>query len=188
MFIYVSKNVFDPGDPPTSLPPSTSPLATMSEPNPPSSLQTPASRPKQARSSTVGVVRGRTSPTPGTSGEQSTDGRPPTKRARKAINCEPCRNSKLKCDRFCHISLFSLQPINWTILPAKESAMFILCAARYFFFFFFPLDLICSSVLRSNITFQVLPQPAIKMLEVMKVAILLAAEMISSTSPGNSSS
>ncbi|KZT74513.1 hypothetical protein DAEQUDRAFT_720690 [Daedalea quercina L-15889] len=24
---------------------------------------------------------------------------PPTKRARKAINCEPCRNSKLKCDR-----------------------------------------------------------------------------------------
>ncbi|KAI0733456.1 hypothetical protein C8Q72DRAFT_754676, partial [Fomitopsis betulina] len=24
---------------------------------------------------------------------------PPPKRARKAINCEPCRNSKLKCDR-----------------------------------------------------------------------------------------
>lgn len=28
------------------------------------------------------------------------DSRPPApKRARKAINCEPCRNSKLKCDR-----------------------------------------------------------------------------------------
>ncbi|KAI6035557.1 fungal-specific transcription factor domain-containing protein [Pisolithus orientalis] len=39
-------------------------------------------------------VRSRTSPPPG---EQ--DARPPTKRARKAINCEPCRNSKLKCDR-----------------------------------------------------------------------------------------
>ncbi|KAG2159053.1 fungal-specific transcription factor domain-containing protein [Suillus bovinus] len=39
-------------------------------------------------------VRSRTSPPPN---EQ--DQRPPTKRARKAINCEPCRNSKLKCDR-----------------------------------------------------------------------------------------
>ncbi|OSD01799.1 hypothetical protein PYCCODRAFT_1412051 [Trametes coccinea BRFM310] len=29
----------------------------------------------------------------------SADARPPPKRARKAINCEPCRNSKLKCDR-----------------------------------------------------------------------------------------
>lgn len=56
-------------------------------------------RPKIARSSTGGVVRARQSPTPGGSGEQSNDGRPPTKRARKAINCEPCRNSKLKCDR-----------------------------------------------------------------------------------------
>ena len=26
----------------------------------------------------------------------------PAKRARKAINCEPCRNSKLKCDRSVH--------------------------------------------------------------------------------------
>ncbi|KAI5124760.1 hypothetical protein M0805_005394 [Coniferiporia weirii] len=26
-------------------------------------------------------------------------GKPPAKRARKAINCEPCRSSKLKCDR-----------------------------------------------------------------------------------------
>ncbi|KAG6833627.1 hypothetical protein H0H87_004254 [Tephrocybe sp. NHM501043] len=57
---------------------------------------TTAPRPKPARSNTTGTVRGRTSPT----GEQNGDGRPPTKRARKAINCEPCRNSKLKCDRF----------------------------------------------------------------------------------------
>ncbi|KAG1773830.1 hypothetical protein EDD22DRAFT_984110 [Suillus occidentalis] len=39
-------------------------------------------------------VRSRTSPPP-----NEHDQRPPTKRARKAINCEPCRNSKLKCDR-----------------------------------------------------------------------------------------
>ncbi|KAF9008835.1 hypothetical protein BDQ17DRAFT_1226625, partial [Cyathus striatus] len=55
-----------------------------------------APRPKPARSATTGTVRGRTSPV---SAEQNGDGRPPTKRARKAINCEPCRNSKLKCDR-----------------------------------------------------------------------------------------
>ncbi|KAG6820165.1 hypothetical protein H0H93_004428 [Arthromyces matolae] len=54
-----------------------------------------APRQKAARSNTTGTVRGRTSP----NGEQNADGRPPTKRARKAINCEPCRNSKLKCDR-----------------------------------------------------------------------------------------
>ncbi|KZP13067.1 hypothetical protein FIBSPDRAFT_754032 [Athelia psychrophila] len=36
----------------------------------------------------------------GLRGLNSTEGRPPpTKRARKAINCEPCRASKLKCDR-----------------------------------------------------------------------------------------
>ncbi|KIJ70407.1 hypothetical protein HYDPIDRAFT_23518 [Hydnomerulius pinastri MD-312] len=63
--------------------------------NEPSSSSTPASRSKPQRSSTTtGTVRSRTSPPPG---EQ--DARPPTKRARKAINCEPCRNSKLKCDR-----------------------------------------------------------------------------------------
>ncbi|KAF8974707.1 fungal-specific transcription factor domain-containing protein [Flammula alnicola] len=67
-----------------------------SNPPPPSPT---VPRPKQSRSSTSGVVRTRTSPTPGASGEQANDGRPPTKRARKAINCEPCRNSKLKCDR-----------------------------------------------------------------------------------------
>ncbi|KAH7888082.1 fungal-specific transcription factor domain-containing protein [Phlebopus sp. FC_14] len=61
----------------------------------PSSSTAPAPRQKQHRSSTAaGTVRSRTSPPPG---EQ--DPRPPTKRARKAINCEPCRNSKLKCDR-----------------------------------------------------------------------------------------
>ena len=32
------------------------------------------------------------------------DPRPPAKRSRKAINCEPCRASKLKCDRYCALS------------------------------------------------------------------------------------
>ncbi|KAF8897168.1 fungal-specific transcription factor domain-containing protein [Infundibulicybe gibba] len=57
-----------------------------------------APRPKPARSATAGTVRARASPTPGSSGENG-DRPPPTKRARKAINCEPCRGSKLKCDR-----------------------------------------------------------------------------------------
>ncbi|KAI5982288.1 fungal-specific transcription factor domain-containing protein [Pisolithus marmoratus] len=51
-------------------------------------------RQKQQQHQNKSNVRSRTSPPPG---EQ--DARPPTKRARKAINCEPCRNSKLKCDR-----------------------------------------------------------------------------------------
>ncbi|KAF9452002.1 hypothetical protein P691DRAFT_722737 [Macrolepiota fuliginosa MF-IS2] len=64
-----------------------------------SSVVSPSSaRPKGSRSTTSGTVRQRTSPPPGTQ-DQNGDGRPPTKRARKAINCEPCRNSKLKCDR-----------------------------------------------------------------------------------------
>ena len=48
------------------------------------------------------------SPGPGANGSSETadnaglDARPPPKRARKAINCEPCRNSKLKCDRCVH--------------------------------------------------------------------------------------
>ncbi|RDB20541.1 putative transcriptional regulatory protein C1F7.11c [Hypsizygus marmoreus] len=69
----------------------------MPDDNPTASTSSSAGpRPKPSRSSTTtGTVRGRTSP----SGEQNSDGRPPTKRARKAINCEPCRNSKLKCDR-----------------------------------------------------------------------------------------
>ncbi|KAG1780404.1 fungal-specific transcription factor domain-containing protein [Suillus placidus] len=51
----------------------------------------PRSKTQQRNSSNV---RSRTSPPP-----NELDQRPPTKRARKAINCEPCRNSKLKCDR-----------------------------------------------------------------------------------------
>jgi hypothetical protein len=49
----------------------------------------------------AGTSRSRSSPQPTattSTGEQNQEGRP-TKRARKAINCEPCRNSKLKCDR-----------------------------------------------------------------------------------------
>ncbi|KAF9468850.1 fungal-specific transcription factor domain-containing protein [Collybia nuda] len=67
----------------------------MPDDNPTTSSSAPT-RPKTQRTNATGTVRGRTSPTPG---EQNGDGRPPTKRARKAINCEPCRNSKLKCDR-----------------------------------------------------------------------------------------
>jgi hypothetical protein len=61
-----------------------------------------SSRPKPSRTATTaGTVRARAgSPPPGQSGEGTSDGRPPAKRARKAINCEPCRNSKLKCDRY----------------------------------------------------------------------------------------
>ncbi|KAH7916140.1 fungal-specific transcription factor domain-containing protein [Hygrophoropsis aurantiaca] len=65
------------------------------DPNPPGPSS--ATRPKPARTTTTGgTVRSRTSPPPGSADH---DSRPPTKRARKAINCEPCRNSKLKCDR-----------------------------------------------------------------------------------------
>ncbi|KAJ7590740.1 hypothetical protein C8J56DRAFT_540993 [Mycena floridula] len=69
----------------------------MPEENIPASSTSPtASRPKAGRySNSAGTVRGRTSPVPG---DPNGDSRP-QKRARKAINCEPCRNSKLKCDR-----------------------------------------------------------------------------------------
>ena len=67
-----------PDDPPAQLSPSSA---------------TPGPRQKQQRPSSSNV-RSRTSPPP-----NDQDARPPTKRARKAINCEPCRNSKLKCDR-----------------------------------------------------------------------------------------
>ncbi|KAF7301596.1 hypothetical protein MIND_00725100 [Mycena indigotica] len=54
-----------------------------------------APRPKPPKTTTTtGTVRGRSSPA-----DQNGDGPRPAKRARKAINCEPCRNSKLKCDR-----------------------------------------------------------------------------------------
>ncbi|KAJ7162630.1 hypothetical protein C8R43DRAFT_842028, partial [Mycena crocata] len=70
------------------------------ESSPSASTTSPAGpRPKPPKTSSVGTVRGRTSPAPGSSAEQNGDGPRPTKRARKAINCEPCRNSKLKCDR-----------------------------------------------------------------------------------------
>ncbi|KAJ7873396.1 hypothetical protein B0H14DRAFT_2720565 [Mycena olivaceomarginata] len=52
-----------------------------------------------SKTPSTGTIRGRTSPTPGSSADHNGDGPRPTKRARKAINCEPCRNSKLKCDR-----------------------------------------------------------------------------------------
>jgi len=104
-------------------------------PHPMSAPSTAVSRPKPSRSSTVGVVRGRTSPTPGASTEQGSDGRPPTKRARKAINCEPCRNSKLKCDRYFLSCRFEMQAVCSTQLfvlspSSQKSTMFIVCAAR----------------------------------------------------------
>ncbi|KAF9076624.1 fungal-specific transcription factor domain-containing protein [Rhodocollybia butyracea] len=63
----------------------------------PSSSAATSSRPKAPKTS--GVVRGRTSPNPGSGADSSSADARPQKRARKAINCEPCRNSKLKCDR-----------------------------------------------------------------------------------------
>ncbi|KAJ4472068.1 fungal-specific transcription factor domain-containing protein [Lentinula aciculospora] len=74
----------------------------MPEDTPSSSSSSMAnnSRPKAPKSSqTSGVVRGRTSPAPGSGVDSSSADARPQKRARKAINCEPCRNSKLKCDR-----------------------------------------------------------------------------------------
>ena len=38
-------------------------------------------------------------PRPGSPTREAQDDIRPAKRTRKAINCEPCRNSKLKCDR-----------------------------------------------------------------------------------------
>ena len=70
----------------------TMPGNPQNEHDPPIVLNTPAqpSRQKQPRSS---------SPGPSSSNHPQESRPPPTKRARKAINCEPCRNSKLKCDR-----------------------------------------------------------------------------------------
>ncbi|KAG6861192.1 hypothetical protein C0995_002819 [Termitomyces sp. Mi166 len=61
----------------------------MADESPSTSTATTAPRQKPVRSTTTGTVRGRTSPT----GEQNGEGRPPTKRARKAINCEPCTSA-----------------------------------------------------------------------------------------------
>lgn len=92
-----------------------------------SSTSPTAPRPKPARSATSGTVRGRTSPTPGASGEQNGDGRPPTKRARKAINCEPCRNSKLKCDRFVDHPFNTLNFYRTTIQPEIDHVRPVSC-------------------------------------------------------------
>lgn len=63
--------------------------------NDPSSVSTNPRQKQQQQQQHKANVRSRTSPPPG----EQDSARPPTKRARKAINCEPCRNSKLKCDR-----------------------------------------------------------------------------------------
>ncbi len=84
-----------------------------------------APRPKLQRTSAS--VRGRSSPTPASNGDPPGDGRPPTKRARKAINCEPCRNSKLKCDRSVgslHIPACSYSPV------FQKSPMFVMRPSR----------------------------------------------------------
>lgn len=81
-------------------------------------------RPKPVRTATTGTVRGRTSPGPG---EQNGDTRP-QKRARKAINCEPCRNSKLKCDRYVSQGGILEEIFNQFI---QEPSMLILRPARY---------------------------------------------------------
>ncbi|CDO74144.1 hypothetical protein BN946_scf185043.g194 [Trametes cinnabarina] len=77
-----------------------------------------APRHKQAR------VR---SPGNGTTNEandaSSADVRPPPKRARKAINCEPCRNSKLKCDSLADF-------ISSLSSAFQKSAVLLLCAQR----------------------------------------------------------
>ncbi|TFK56038.1 hypothetical protein OE88DRAFT_1692901 [Heliocybe sulcata] len=87
------------------------------------------SRPKHSRAATTGsatlagTVRARGSPPPaGTGGHGSSDGgRPPAKRARKAINCEPCRSSKLKCDRNRPCSSCVLRGTAAQCYPGSES-------------------------------------------------------------------
>ncbi|KAG6866009.1 hypothetical protein C0991_009681 [Blastosporella zonata] len=114
----------------------------------PTSPTTTIPRQKPARSNTAGTVRGRTSPT----GEQNGDGRPPTKRARKAINCEPCRSSKLKCDRF--VSMRCIVFLDVDYCPETGLARHAYCVVH----------LLC----------------AIRMLAATKAATHLAAEMITS--------
>lgn len=73
-----------------SRPPSSDSLRTMSK-----AEDKPASRPNKLR-------RPHSPSPPDEDGDRtgSETRQPPPKRARKAINCEPCRNSKLKCDRY----------------------------------------------------------------------------------------
>jgi hypothetical protein len=51
------------------------------------------------------------------------DPAPLTKRSRKILNCEPCRNSKLKCDRcdsgFHPLSMSSVDGLIAAIDPAR---------------------------------------------------------------------
>jgi len=58
------------------------------------------------------------------------DPRPPTKLARKAINYEPSRNSKLKCDRYVFIYSFFFLPKKQTILCQQKSPLLYLCTQR----------------------------------------------------------
>lgn len=76
-----------------SCPPSSDPLRTMSK-----AEDKPVSRPNKLR-------RPHSPSPPDEDGDRtgSETRQPPPKRARKAINCEPCRNSKLKCDRYVRL-------------------------------------------------------------------------------------
>ena len=82
---------------------------------------TPSTVRSRAARSTMSTVRQRTSPPPGS---DNADGRPPTKRARKAINCEPCRNSKLKCDRQVHCPLSVYYPAHISSETAPAHPVF----------------------------------------------------------------
>jgi hypothetical protein len=134
----------------------------------PTSSQAPH-RPKPPRSATSGAVRPR-SPTNAENG----DGRPPTKRARKAINCEPCRNSKLKCDR----SVQSLYPSHRFNEPPRLEivpAPLVFCGVC-------PSHSRSLQLVRNNIISQAPLLCATKMAEEMKEAMQLPEEMITSRS------
>ncbi|KAH9853869.1 hypothetical protein C2E23DRAFT_727985 [Lenzites betulinus] len=73
--------------------PATQSATSNSLPTGPGPAPAPAPRTKQVR------VRSPSGSGTNEGNDGSADSRPPPKRARKAINCEPCRNSKLKCDR-----------------------------------------------------------------------------------------
>lgn len=84
----------------TPLCPRPSPPRTMSEDH--ASRQRKASRsaitnPAPAKQ----LVRAR----PGSPSQETQDDTRPAKRTRKAINCEPCRGSKLKCDRSVRVRI-----------------------------------------------------------------------------------
>lgn len=70
------------------------------------------------------------SPGPSLTDQQSAETRPPPKRARKAINCEPCRNSKLKCDRYVFQPLRARQSPYPTTRMSQKPTVFVLCSKR----------------------------------------------------------